>query len=355
MQDVAWVHTIGRRGKTGSLLLAVWIVLGFLACEAFPQIVPPGYQGTVPNAAVQQVQPGVPVPGVVPGVPGPAGNVSGPTQAVPPNGLPGNQPGNDLLPPPFTLTPYEQEQLDRVLAAWEERSAKIRTFECEFTRWEFDPVWGRPDQPKRISRGKIAYAAPDKGHFRVDEDVVNGQLQPAAQPERWICDGRSVYEYRFETRQIVETPLPPELQGRTITEGPLPFLFGARADSLKRRYYMRIITPQNVKDEIWLEAIPRYQREAASFQKAQLILKLPQMDIFALQLYLPSTQPATQARTVFQFDRIKANAIDPLKIFKEDPFRPILPDSSWAKVIEPSSGDAKQSEAMGQRPVAPPR
>lgn len=296
-----------------------------------------------------QLSPNYPVYPVQPGSPSVSTNLppNGPSQGL----VVSPQSSGNQVPPPFVLSPAEQEQLDRVLAAWEERSSKIKTFECEFTRWEFDPVWGPPNQPKRIVRGKIMYAAPDKGLFRVDEEVVNGRLQAAVQPERWVCDGRSVYEYRFETKQIVETPLPPELQGKAITEGPLPFLFSAQAESLKRRYYMRIITPQNVRDEIWLEAFPRYQQEAANFQRAQLILKLPQLDIFALQLYHPSAQPTSQSRTVFQFDRIKTNAVDFFRLFKEDPFKPVSPDSSWAKVVESGSGAQQSSPAMGQRPT----
>ena len=296
-----------------------------------------------------QLSPNYPVYSSQAGSPTASGNVSsnGPSQGL----VVSPQSSGNVVPPPFVLSPAEQEQLDRVLAAWEERSSRIKTFECEFTRWEFDPVWGPPNQPKRIVRGRIMYAAPDKGLFRVDEEVVNGQLQAAVQPERWVCDGRSVYEYRFETKQIVETLLPPELQGKAITEGPLPFLFSAQAESLKRRYYMRIITPQNVRDEIWLEAFPRYQQEAANFQRAQLILKLPQLDIFALQLYHPSAQPTSQSRTVFQFDRIKTNAVDFLRLFKEDPFKPLLPDSSWAKVVESGSAAQQSSPTMGQRPA----
>lgn len=292
------------------------------------------------------------------GSPPTAAIAPGPGAAHPPRPITPNdaQTGNALLPPPFILNPYEQEQLERVLKAWQERSSRIKTFECDFTRWEFDPVWGPPDKPKTISRGKILYSAPDKGLFRVDEQVVDGRWQPAVQPEKWICDGRAVYEYRYQTKQIVETPLPPELQGKAITEGPLPFLFGAEAESLKRRYYMRIITPQNIQDEIWLEAFPRYQREAANFQRAQLILKLPQLDIFALQLYHPSAQPNTQSRTVFQFERIKVNAIDPFRIFKEDPFRPVLPDSSWAQVQEANTpGQAPGGPMVGQQPTLPRR
>ncbi len=335
--------------ETGNLfgwylaLLAALCLCGRVMAQGVTQI--PQAQTSRGNAA-----PGYPNYPSQPGAQPAPGSAVSPGGAIAGQGI-SPQGGGNLVAPPFVLSPAEQEQLDRVLAAWEERSSKIKTFECEFTRWEFDPVWGPPNQPKRIVRGKIMYAAPDKGLFLVDEEVINGRLQPATQPERWVCDGRSVYEYRFETKQIVETPLPPELQGKTITEGPLPFLFGAQAESLKRRYYMRIITPQNVTDEIWLEAFPKYQQEAANFQRAQLILKLPQLDIFALQLYHPSAQAASQSRTVFQFDRIKINPVDFLRLFKEDPFKPVLPDSSWAKVIETSKPGQQPESAVGQRPT----
>lgn len=331
----------------------IWVVSGMFpvvwaaAIYALAQnyVAPPSQ---VPSGAATGAAGSPPSPSISPGSVGP----HQPRAVTPDDALTGNA----LLPPPFTLNPYEQEQLERVLKAWQERSSRIKTFECDFTRWEFDPVWGPPDKPKTITRGKILYSAPDKGLFRVDEEVVEGRWQPAAHPEKWICDGRAVYEYRYQTKQIVETPLPPELQGKAITEGPLPFLFGAEAESLKRRYYMRIITPQNIQDEIWLEAFPRYQREAANFQRAQLILRLPQLDIFALQLYHPSAQPNTQSRTVFQFERIKVNAIDPFRIFKEDPFRPVLPDSSWAQVRE-ANAPASPSGApvVGQQPTLPRR
>ncbi len=288
---------------------------------------------------------------------GPAGYVQPPAVAVPGGGSPGasrnSPPQPALLPPPFVLSPVEQANLERVLRAWEERSAAVKTFECDFTRWEFDPVSGSPNEPARISRGKILYASPDKGLFRVDEEVREGRFQPAVLPERWLCDGKSIYEYRFETKQIVETVLPPELRGKAITEGPLPFLFGASAESLLRRYYMRIITPSNVQGEIWLEAQPKYQQEAANFLKAELILKLPDMQVFALQLFYPSAHPSTQARKVYQFERVKINAVDPLRIFKEDPFQPHLPDRSWSQTVE-SSGEAAPGGAasrLGSRPV----
>ena len=55
-----------------------------------------------------------------------------------------------------------------------------------------------------------------------------------------MCDGKSVFEYRHQDKHLVERPIPKELQGQSIVDGPLPFLFGAEAAKLKARYWLRI-------------------------------------------------------------------------------------------------------------------
>src|SRR3989304_1766652 len=55
-------------------------------------------------------------------------------QSQPPQGNPAPQPP----PQPFTLTPQEEAQLDRVLTAWEQKGREIKTFDCSFVRWEYD-------------------------------------------------------------------------------------------------------------------------------------------------------------------------------------------------------------------------
>ena len=42
-------------------------------------------------------------------------------------------------------------------------------------------------------------------------------------------------------------PLPKEMQGEAIADGPVPFIFGAKADKMKQRYWIRDVTP---KEEI---------------------------------------------------------------------------------------------------------
>ena len=77
----------------------------------------------------------------------------------------------------------------------------------------------------------------------------------------------------------------PEMKGKAISDGPLPFVFGAKADQLKRRYWMRDVTPkEEVGKHIWLEAFPKFQQDAANFQSATIILNESDCLPFALRL-----------------------------------------------------------------------
>ena len=72
---------------------------------------------------------------------------------------------------PSTLTPQQQAEVDWLLRQWEQHGAGVKTFECKFTRFDWDPVW-RPDRPLHVVEGEIKYAAPDKGMLRVDGELV---------------------------------------------------------------------------------------------------------------------------------------------------------------------------------------
>jgi len=215
---------------------------------------------------------------------------------------------------PPQLTPEQQAALDQLLAAWETRNAAVRTWSCTFHKWEYNawsPVDARGErQAFAESSGELKYAAPDKGLFRVKEvkqwnpEARRLESRGSEAGEHWVCNGESIYEFRHAERQLRETKLPPDMRGMAISEGPLPFVFGAKAATLKNRYWMRIITPPDVRDQIWLEALPREQRDAANFSKVELILQRDLMP-FAIQIY----KPGGQDRDVYQFDQ-RTNLID---------------------------------------------
>ncbi|MEE9603070.1 MAG: TIGR03009 domain-containing protein [Thermoguttaceae bacterium] len=255
-------------------------------------------------------------------------------QPADPSQRPGpNQPIVPRTLPP--LTKQQQEYVDRVLDAWEQSSSKVKTFECRFVRWEYDKVFG---YSKKVD-GVIKYKAPDKGMLRVlemeqksREKEQKGKMVKvdAQNSEHWICDGKSIFEYNYIKKQLLEHKLPPEMQGKAISSGPLPFLFGAKAAALKKRYFIRAVPPpQGTENQIWLEAYPRTREDAANFTRAELILTASNMQPFALQMH----DPNGKTQRAYSFYEIKIN--NPLDFLQVDPFHASTP-FGWQKVVQPA-------------------
>jgi TIGR03009 family protein len=261
-------------------------------------------------------------------------------QNVVPQG-PATQPRAPQQPPapPFVLTIEQQQQLDAVLQAWEQTNKNVKTFECTFTRFEYNLLWGNANQP-RLDKGEIKYAAPDKGMYRVD----------VPRPEHWICDGQSIFEYSFQKKELIEYKLPPELRGKAISDGPLPFLFGADAQKLKQRYYLRV-TAQSAT-EIRLEAYPMSQQAAANMHHAELILHA--MQPYALKIHSPNGKDST----VYVFEGIRINEtkpLAPLRFFENNPFHATTP-RGWQKIVEPGAAQAaSRPPQMSNQPLVPRR
>jgi len=230
---------------------------------------------------------------------------------------------------PFQLSAQEQAQLDTLLQAWEQSSARIKTFKCRFTRFEYSTAFGPidPNKPTSVDRGELRYAAPDRGLFAI-EGPANPAANTSSNPERWICDGKSVFQYDYAQKRVVEYPLSPEMQGKAIADSPLPFLFGSSAVKLKQRYYLRLITPAAVQaQEVWLESWPRFQSDRANMTAARLILKVKNLEPYALAIYAPD-----KSRQNYVFENISIN--DPLaRLLEGDPFVPRIP-KDWVKVVE---------------------
>jgi len=242
---------------------------------------------------------------------------------------------------PFTLNAQQQAELDWLLGRWEQEGAKVKTFECDFTRFDWDRVW-RDDRPMHVVQGELRYAAPDKGMLRVDGELVDfrwdrgaangGRLVDGQMAEHWICNGSSIFEYNFQRKQLVEHRLPPDVKGTAISNSPLPFLFGAKANQLRERYFLRVVTPKGMKDRAWLEAHPKYQADAANFRTATLILTLANMQPLAIESVLPNGKSST----VYHFQKTKVNAknlLDPFGVLGNNWLFPRTP-AGWTKAVE---------------------
>lgn len=314
---------------------------------------------------------------------------------LPAGGIPRTGPGNgNNAPPPlaaevaprqpewFPLAPNVQQWVDEVLVAWEKTSDEIVTFKCNFKRWEHDPAFGPKDPkiPFTYGEGIIQYSKPDKGMFKVEKLL---KYNPPAKEgdkiqwldqigEQWICDGRSIFEFDTRSKKLIQRILPKEMQGKAIADGPLPFLFGAKAATIKARYWIRPLDPPNERPgEYWLEAVPRFRQDAANFQKVSIILDEKDFLPKALDIYAPNYNPKTnRAHSEYAFDKRETtlkgdkNLLDPswMLFWKKQFYEPKVP-SGWTKVVEdmnalpqgppPAQGPAPAGTAT--RPAAGPK
>ncbi len=303
-------------------------------------------------------------------------------------GAPGNVPSSGApvqpqpLPvaPPFVLSPQEQADLDALLKKWEHQSESVKVFQCTFKRVEYNPALagGNGLQPTTESDGEIKFAAPDKGLFHVlkmsnlVQDPKTGAYtrQPADATEWWTCDGKSMFQVDAQKKLVIETPLPPQLQGTAITDGPLPFVFGAKADVLKLRYFIQV-EPASVakkqvydpKKQVWIEVLPKLQKDAANFSKVELIFSKDDMQIQAMQIYNPGANGQNLSRTVYTFDKQSINSPwAPLANLLGDFARPspvnythVLqnPNPAPPPAAPPKANGGQQPGAQASRPQPP--
>lgn len=233
------------------------------------------------------------------------------------------------IPAPFELTPQEQADLDRLLFDWERKSEQIKLFKCDFKRWEYDNVFNK----RTVGLGELKYRSPDRGNYRVADEKTGESI------EHWICDGNAIFELNAEKKQVIERVLPEHMRGKAIADGPLPFIFGAKAATLKQRYWMRLKrAPAGQESKICLEAFPKLQQDAANFQRAELLLDPQGLTPFALQLDLPNGKNIT----VHQFYNTKTS--DPLDGIK-DFLMPRVP-TGWTHLVE-------QPETVPAEPAPP--
>jgi TIGR03009 family protein len=204
-------------------------------------------------------------------------------------------------PPPFVLTPQQQAELDQALAKWEHQSGLVTKFRCNFTKYTYDPTFLPPtlgadgkftEEWIKMSTGEIKYRAPDEG--LIEDDDVKEVTNPGTPGqkvvdkkfgEHWACDGNVLSAVDHEKKEVHRTKLPPEMQGKFISEGPLPFAFGTKAAPLKKRYYLRLITPPDKqKDQVWLDIRPRFQKDLANFIEVDVVLRAADMLPSAIQI-----------------------------------------------------------------------
>lgn len=321
---------------------------------AMPAAAQPPQQPVQQPSRYSLQQPTQDAPQQVAQLPAQVGQQSALQQPLGPPGQPQQAPpAEQAVAPPeppvgFQLNPIDQAYLDQVLNAWQQSSDKIDTFRCEFERWEYSPAFG-PGQniPLNKDKGEISFKKPDKGSFKITEinswqanPIPPGEQPPAqvqgnwvlqkdAIGEHWVCDGTNIYEYRQQQKQLVQRTLPEHMRGKAIADGPLPFLFGAEADKLKQRYWMRVDQQASTDTGgIYIEALPKYQQQAADFSGVQVILDRDKLLPIAMNINFPD-----KSRHMYKFDIANATVNGPFDKIRALFQSPSVP-WGWQRVVE---------------------
>ena len=272
-----------------------------------------------------------------------------------------DEPAAPKLPRPAPQTLVVEDlspELETILRNWELTTSKFNKMTGEFTRFRYDKTF----EVEFRASGKFAYEAPDRGNYELhgiepgkDKDGRPEQSKKtgsdkrtpytlkADAPERWVCTGKEIIKINEKEKTYEKLSIPPDSQGENIMDGPLPFLFGMKAEKAKIRY--QFVLKNNDKNEIKLDVLPRLQKDAANWSKATVILEPVTFKPVAVKLLDP-----TGAESVHVF-KVKDIKINPKQFFWEgDPFRPKLSGFRLVLNEKPASAELSEAPAAAKAP-----
>ncbi len=176
--------------------------------------------------------------------------------------------------PPATPSLDPNNRLDSLLMQWEAKMKSIQTLKATVSRDRQDNVFKTRD----LFVGEAKYMKPNFALL----DLRRKDGQPIF--EKYICTGTYLYEFNQANREVRVQELPPPNPGQVAEDNFLSFVFGMKAEEAKRRYELNLVGDGKDKNYHYVEILPRFLKDKADFQKAQLVLTqstlLPRMLTF---------------------------------------------------------------------------
>ena len=274
-------------------------------------------------------------------------------------------PHDKRLPRPRHESPRVEKlppELERILKEWEASSGKIKKLYGSHRRYVYDSVF----QVELRAEGHFWFEAPDKGRIDIKPSPVEpGQTNPKKRgpdgrpytvkpdtPEQWVSNGTEIQRVNHSDKTIEVFPIPKEMQGKNIVEGPLPFLFGMKAERVKQRYKLRlgerhgtIMQINKVPTRVvHIKAEPRLRRDAANWSKADVVLDWKTYYPAAIKLL----DPAGTKETVYSFSKVhEPSGLE--EFFKGNPFRLYLP--GYNRVVHQAGEQEPDNRDLSRMPV----
>jgi TIGR03009 family protein len=251
------------------------------------------------------------------------------------NALAGPAQGQPAAPP--------NPQVIAALRMWETKSTAINRLRGTFDRYVYDKVFS----VEKRSAGVFIYEAPDKGRIdfnppaalpnpAVNPKRTNAQGQPfkvvADNEQKWVCTGDKILVIDVQLKTVRKVDIPPQYRGENISNGPLPFLFGIKADKAMQRYDLAIGQMNSAK-MVHLVAKPKLQQDAREWSQAEVMLDGQTFQPAAIRLF----DPGGNAETVYVFD-VSKQAVNERWLL--NPFSERQLGVSGFQIIEESTAEA---------------
>ena len=259
-----------------------------------------------------------------------------------------------VQPKGFPLSAEHTKYVSDLLGFWEQNSSAVEKYQCNFRRFTYDTefvAWRDPNTNQlaahSVAMGEIRFAGPDRARYETTRIVAfekppqtpggeadYKEIEGDSALERWICDGKKIYDFDFEQKRLYETKLPKSMQGN-VAESPLPFIFGGKRAEVLQRYWVRSATPKGVENEYWLELYPKRIEDARMYSKIELVIAKEDFLPKAMHMFGPQYDPSqgNEASQYFTFENRQVNSqLARLTDFLGGFVSPRLPGLKWKRV-----------------------
>ncbi|MCL2710780.1 MAG: hypothetical protein FWE95_07855 [Planctomycetaceae bacterium] len=276
--------------------------------------------------------------------------VQGAQQGIPPGmqHMGSAAPANRIVP--FFLNPVEQRELDNFLERWEKYSATINRYEVNFVLHIYDPTiqGAEPNKANKVAFGYFKYIASPRrfvyeveGEMLGDKQVKRTDNTPNIYAEKIIIDEKSVNKYDYNAKTVHQINVPPDLIGKGIADSPLPLIFGAKAEDLKRRFSMKVVPHNNREDIMILRAKPLLIEDQQEFRELEIFIDKRNLTALGLR------QDDINEKAYRSFT-LKQHQINPR------PVRSLLEDiKEWFTVDVPRGWRLEESNWVAPPPPVP--
>lgn len=232
-------------------------------------------------------------------------------------------------------------QMEQFLIDWENKTELIKKLSAKVRTEETNTTFG----VKKLGTGEVKFVTPDKASYHIKPVEITEEMKAAAKKkgditldsadeERFVSTGKEIYRINDREKTYEKIPIPPNMQGKRIIDGPLPFLFGMKAEEAKRRYKFYPLKPSaKIPDSVWLIVIPRRQADLQNYKQAMVILNKRTFVPIAVK----TTDLAGTTSKVYMFgDKNNKIKINPRKMIWQGAF--IKPNVRGYKQIQAPKG-----------------